>query len=109
MFFFRYADGNDHIGEHRDDEKELDPQSCIASLSIGQTRDFVLRHETRVRKQQLSADEKTIPENVSLQLRHGSLLMMRPPTNKYWYHSLPIRKKALGVRINFTFRKVLKG
>ncbi|KAG8521228.1 DNA oxidative demethylase ALKBH2, partial [Galemys pyrenaicus] len=67
----RYKDGCDHIGEHRDDERELAPGSSIASLA------------------------------------HGSLLMMNPPTNTHWYHSLPVRKKILAPRVNLTFRKIL--
>lgn len=31
----RYKDGCDHIGEHRDDERELAPGSPIASVSLG--------------------------------------------------------------------------
>lgn len=109
FFIFRYADGDDYIGEHRDNERELDPEAGIASLSIGQCRDFVLRHEARVRKTMSAAkDKNSIPDNITLPLKHGSLLLMRPPTNNHWYHSLPKRKRALGVRINFTFRKLLR-
>lgn len=43
--------------------------------------------------------------SVKVELQHGSLLMMNPPTNKIWYHSLPVKKSAVGVRINMTFRK----
>ena len=43
---------------------------------------------------------------VKLLLEHGYLLMMNPPTNKVWYHSLPPRKNCLGVRVNLTFRKM---
>lgn len=32
----RYRNGNDHIGEHRDDESELDVEAGIASVSLGQ-------------------------------------------------------------------------
>ncbi|XDV20404.1 hypothetical protein PO909_025737 [Leuciscus waleckii] len=30
----RYKDGHDHMGEHRDDERELDPACPIASLEL---------------------------------------------------------------------------
>ena len=39
------ADGRDHMGEHKDDEEELVKGSPIASLSLGQARDFVFRHQ----------------------------------------------------------------
>jgi alkylated DNA repair dioxygenase AlkB len=41
----RYKNGQQHIGEHRDDEKDLLPDSPIASVSFGQEREFVFRHE----------------------------------------------------------------
>uniref|UniRef100_A0A493T4B7 DNA oxidative demethylase ALKBH2 n=1 Tax=Anas platyrhynchos platyrhynchos TaxID=8840 RepID=A0A493T4B7_ANAPP len=98
----RYKDGLDHIGEHRDDEKELVPRSPIASVSFGACRDFVFRHcESR------GKNAKRRIEPVTLQLAHGSLLLMKYPTNVYWYHSLPIRKRVLSPRINLTFRKVM--
>ncbi|XP_032054944.1 DNA oxidative demethylase ALKBH2 [Aythya fuligula] len=98
----RYKDGLDHIGEHRDDEKELVPRSPIASVSFGACRDFVFRHcESR------GKNAKRHIEPVTLQLAHGSLLLMKYPTNVYWYHSLPVRKRVLSPRINLTFRKVM--
>ncbi|XP_053558101.1 DNA oxidative demethylase ALKBH2 [Bombina bombina] len=98
----RYKDGSDHIGEHRDDEKELVPQSPIASVSFGACRDFVFRHrDARCKNPMLQL------EPVKLELAHGSLLMMNFPTNVYWYHSLPVRKKVLAPRINLTFRKII--
>ncbi|NWS39606.1 ALKB2 demethylase, partial [Probosciger aterrimus] len=98
----RYKDGEDHIGEHRDDERELVPRSPIASVSFGACRDFVFRHcASRGKK----ATRHIKP--IKLQLAHGSLLMMKYPTNVYWYHSLPPRKRVLAPRVNLTFRKVM--
>ncbi|XP_025837342.1 DNA oxidative demethylase ALKBH2-like isoform X2 [Agrilus planipennis] len=98
----RYRNGLDYIGEHKDDEAELDIHTPIASLSLGQHRDFVLRHENS-RKRKLGSS--SLP-TVKLCLEHGSLLLMNYPTNKFWYHSLPQRKKVPGERINLTFRKI---
>lgn len=98
----RYKDGLDHMGEHRDDEKELDPRCPIASVSLGAARDFIFRHRDARGKQ--SCRDVT---PVKLELAHGSLLLMNPPTNTYWYHSLPIRKKVTAPRINLTFRRIL--
>ncbi|XP_075852752.1 DNA oxidative demethylase ALKBH2 isoform X4 [Microcebus murinus] len=98
----RYKDGCDHIGEHRDDERELAPGSPIASVSFGACRDFIFRHkDSRGKKPSRRV------EVVRLQLAHGSLLMMNYPTNTHWYHSLPVRKKILAPRVNLTFRKIL--
>lgn len=98
----RYKDGSDHIGEHRDDERELAPGSPIASVSFGACRDFCFRHKDSRGKNPLQRLEV-----VRLQLAHGSLLMMNHPTNTHWYHSLPVRKKVLAPRVNLTFRKIL--
>lgn len=100
----RYKDGQDHMGEHRDDERELDPVSPIASVSFGAARDFIFRHRDARGKQ----SSRQI-EPVKLELAHGSLLLMNPPTNTFWYHSLPVRKKVLSPRINLTFRRILQG
>ncbi|CAH1792443.1 unnamed protein product [Owenia fusiformis] len=98
----RYKDGCDHMGEHRDDEKELKDGAPIASLTLGQQRDFIFKHADSRGK---NAKRKIPP--VVVELTHGMLLMMKYPTNKYWYHSLPVRKKALGLRINMTFRTMV--
>ncbi|XP_077622087.1 DNA oxidative demethylase ALKBH2 [Crocuta crocuta] len=98
----RYKDGRDHIGEHRDDERELAPGSPIASVSFGACRDFFFRHKDSRGKQPARKVDV-----VRLQLAHGSLLMMNHPTNTHWYHSLPVRKKILAPRVNLTFRKIL--
>ncbi|KAF6729532.1 Alpha-ketoglutarate-dependent dioxygenase alkB-like 2 [Oryzias melastigma] len=88
-FCRRYKDGLDHMGEHRDDEKELDPACPIASVSLGAARDFIFRHRD-ARGRNCSRQI----EPVKLELAHGSLLLMNPPTNTFWYHSLPVRKKS---------------
>ncbi|KAK7869079.1 hypothetical protein R5R35_000798 [Gryllus longicercus] len=98
----RYRDGRDHIGEHRDDEADLDRGAPIASVSLGQTRTFVLRHGDARRP---GPRRQALPP-VKIDLEHGSLLMMNYPTNRYWYHSLPPRKSSPGVRLNLTFRKM---
>ncbi|KAM6166208.1 DNA oxidative demethylase ALKBH2 isoform 1-T2 [Erethizon dorsatum] len=98
----RYKDGCDHIGEHRDDERELAPGSPIASVSFGACRDFFFRH-----KDSRGKNPCRRVEVVRVQLAHGSLLMMNPPTNTHWYHSLPVRKKVLAPRVNLTFRRIL--
>lgn len=95
-----YKDGRDHIGEHRDDERDLVDKSSIAGLSFGQERCFVFKHRDARRKK---AERKDIPVEKVL-LGHGSLVVMKYPTNMYWYHSLPISKTAMGQRVSLTFR-----
>lgn len=97
----RYKDEEDKIGEHKDDEKELIPESPIASISLGQKRDFILRHEL------LRANYPNAPKREKITLEHGSLLLLHFPTNQHWFHLLPKSKKTMSVRINLTFRKMI--
>ncbi|GLV46209.1 nimA-like kinase [Carabus blaptoides fortunei] len=92
----KYNNGADHIGEHRDNEPDLDPNAPIASLSLGQRRPFVLKHRDARKR---GADKRNIPP-VKIILENGSLLLMNPPTNKIWYHSLPPKKTATGTANN---------
>ena len=45
LILFRYKDGTEYMGEHKDDEKDLDAHAPIASLSLGQPRDFYFKHQ----------------------------------------------------------------
>jgi len=89
-----YHDGDDGMGWHSDDEKELDARAPIASLSLGAIRKFAFKNR---------ADKSTI----SLFLENGSTLIMHPPTQEFWQHSLLKTKKNTGLRINLTFRKII--
>ena len=91
-----YRDGQDSMGWHSDDEPELGPDPSVASLSLGATRRFQLRRRR---------DRRT---RVDLDLRHGSLLVMGPPTQAHWQHAVPKRPKASGAgpRVNLTFRYI---
>lgn len=89
-----YRSGQDSMGWHSDDEKELAPG--IASLSFGGERTFAFRH--RYQKEQ---------PPVRLTLQHGSLLLMQGTTQQYWQHQVPKTARAVEPRINLTFRQVL--
>ena len=73
----RYRSGRDAMGWHSDNEPELGARPVIASLSMG------------------------------LDLPHGSLLVMRGDTQTHYRHALPRTAKAVGERINLTFRRIL--
>lgn len=100
----RYKDGTDYMGEHRDDESDLERTAPIASVSFGQKRDFVFRHKDARGKKKTRQDLSVVKTT----LASGSLLVMYPPTNEFWYHSLPVRKRAAAPRINLTFRVMVK-
>ena len=90
-----YRDGRDCMGWHRDDEAELGPRPVIASLSLGATRRFAL-------KQRHGAGPK-----LALPLSHGSLLLMRGETQGHYRHAVPRTARAVGPRINLTFRRII--
>ncbi len=90
-----YRDGRDAMGWHADDEPELDPAAPIASLSLGASRTLRFRPVQR---------DAAPP--VAVELGHGDLLLMDPPTQRHWQHALPRRLKVAAPRINLTFRVV---
>lgn len=92
-----YRDGNDSMGWHSDDEKELGREPVIASLSLGASRRFLLR--PRNREAQPAARQE-------LQLAHGSLLLMKGESQQRFQHSLPRTRRPVGLRINLTYRLV---
>lgn len=88
-----YRHGRDGMGWHADDEPELGRDPVIASVSLGATRRFRLRHRKR-------------RETVPIDLDHGSLLLMQGPTQHHWVHAVPKTVRPVGERINLTFRDV---
>ena len=88
-----YRNGRDHMGWHADDEPINGPEPIIASLSFGASRRFDLRHnETK--------------ETVSVELHHGSLLLMSGKCQHRWKHRIAKTAKVSEARINLTFRCV---
>ena len=88
-----YRSGNDSISWHTDAETELGINPIIASVNFGATRKFQLRHN------------KT-KEKLEIELTHGSLLIMQGELQHYWQHQVPKTNKAVGERINLTFRTI---
>ena len=89
-----YHSGNEGMGWHSDDEESIQPNSIIASLSLGAERKFSFKH-------------KQTKQTISSVLEHGSLLIMKDATQAYWLHSLPKSKTISGPRINLTFRTMI--
>jgi len=94
-----YRDGDDSMGMHADDEPELGKNPVIASLSLGETRTFKLRH---VRDKAAKHD---------LPLAHGDLLVMGGTLQHFFRHGVAKVARGrvghgdpVGPRINLTFR-----
>ena len=91
----RYADGKQNVGWHSDNEAEIIKESPIASISLGASRDFLIRHN----------QTKKITK---IELFSGDLLLMYSPMQQHWQHSLPKRAKVTTPRINLTFRQLIE-
>ena len=89
-----YRDGNDSMGLHADDEKELGINPVIASLSLGESRDIYFKH-------------KNIKTSLNIPQTSGQLIVMHGNTQKYWKHEIKKTKKPKKPRINLTFRNII--
>ncbi len=89
-----YRSGNDSMGKHSDDEKELGLFPVIASISIGIKRDFIIFEKIGLKRR------------YKLELENGSLLIMKNNSQKLYSHELPKRKNLDKGRINLTFRYI---
>jgi alkylated DNA repair dioxygenase AlkB len=96
-----YGNGASSIGWHSDDEADLGAEPTIVSLSLGAEREFQFRRKV--------ARGMQAPP-IGLRLGHGSLLLMRHPTNRDFQHQLPkrggSRPDRIGPRLNLTWRRI---
>lgn len=90
-----YRTGQDSLSWHQDDEPELGNDPVIASVSFGDTRSFQFKHKVRKHL-----------NPVSIPLTHGSLLIMKGSTQRFWVHQIPKTSKPVGPRVNLTFRVI---
>ena len=90
-----YRDQKDSVSWHSDDEKELGTNPTIASLSLGEPREFQLKHKSH-------QDKK-----LSINLGNGDLLIMKGALQHNWLHCIPKRNSACTPRINLTFRQII--
>lgn len=86
-----YRNGNDYISFHKDKAQYVVYETTIASLSLGATREFILKHETTGQK-------------TTVLLHHRALLLMRGKTNSLYFHAIKKDPKILEPRFNITFR-----
>jgi hypothetical protein len=87
----KYPDGSAIIKKHRD--KEMTKGSQICGISLGATREFKL------------SPINGVGGSHRLNLTHGSLYCLLPPTNDFWLHEiLPSDTKE--ERYSLTFRNV---
>lgn len=87
----RYRSGQDSMGMHADDEPGMG--NVIASLSLGATRKFRIKHNMS-------------KETMSFPVDHGTLIIMAGTMQQHWKHEIPKTKEPVGERINLTFRHI---
>jgi len=88
-----YCDGTAQIPYHADNEKDIYPESSIASVSVGAVRKFKLK-------------ENTMRKTTDIFLQHGSLLVMGPGTQQKYKHAVLKSTVIHTPRYNITFRHV---
>lgn len=67
----------------------------IASLSLGGSRDFLMKHKDDGKRKE------------KFPLESGDMLVMQGTTQSKWLHSIPKRTSSVQPRVNITFRKAM--
>jgi alpha-ketoglutarate-dependent dioxygenase alkB family protein 2 len=83
--------GSDKVGWHSDNEKLLNKNKPIISVSFGTTRDFDVRLTSNIKKKWRQA------------LNSGDVVIMMPGVQQKYQHHIPPRS-GKGRRYNLTFR-----
>lgn len=89
-----YRDNNDSVAWHRDKESRYGKRPVIASISLGQTRNFDFRKKDHHQSK------------YSLPLPNGSLLIMKGDLQENWEHRIAKSTIPMKERINLTFRLI---
>ncbi|WP_262152626.1 alpha-ketoglutarate-dependent dioxygenase AlkB family protein [Chryseobacterium foetidum] len=89
-----YRNNNDSVAWHRDKESSYGKRPVIASVSLGQTRNFDFRKKDHHQSK------------YSLALPNGSLLIMKGDLQENWQHRIAKSAVPMKERINLTFRLI---
>ena len=89
-----YRGGDDSVSWHSDNDYASGGQPVVASASFGATRRFRVRSFAKPR----------VTHNFDL--AHGDVVIMGPEAQKLWQHCVPKTSKAVGPRLNLTFRHI---
>ena len=87
-----YQDGSQRIGWHSDRE-ELGRSTPIVSISLGTSRQFLIRSKT-----------DGIHDRASITMTNGSMIVMENICQLKYLHSVPKESEVKDGRINLTFR-----
>ncbi len=88
-----YRDGNDSVSWHNDHREEMIELPTIAVLSLGATREMLVRSKARPRR------------TFSCDLEPGSLFVMSGRAQEFWEHHVPKVGTPIGPRISVALRQ----
>jgi len=88
-----YANGEEYISKHSDDESGLEPNAGVVALSLGAERKFRIR------------DKKTNEVVSEVLTRESEMLqMVGERFQREYTHEIPVEKRVKEERTSFTFR-----
>jgi alkylated DNA repair dioxygenase AlkB len=87
-----YRDGRDSVAWHSDRIEHVKPNPTIALLSLGSTRQMLLRTKERPRK------------TLAVDLDPGSVFVMSGPSQVHWEHTIPKTSRPADARVSIAFR-----
>ena len=99
----QYVNASQCVGYHADQLGAIGPRPTIASLSLGVARSFRLKRSVAL------GDDHFHRGTISIRLPHNSLLIMHPPCQELYQHSIPpvsvlsSHPISLSSQINLTF------
>ena len=103
MLVNRYLNGNAHIPFHKDDHR-LFRKSTICSLSLGATRDFIVKIVQFTEEHRRNIEIPDRPE-YRFELESGDILLMGGVSaQKETVHSVPPAPECENIRYNLTLR-----
>jgi alkylated DNA repair dioxygenase AlkB len=88
-----YRNGSDSVSWHNDHREELIELPTIAVLSLGSTREMLVRSKSRPRR------------TFSCDLEPGSLFVMSGRAQEFWEHHIPKVKRPIAPRISVALRQ----
>ena len=89
-----YEDGEDYIGYHSDNERQLVKNQRVYCFSYGAVRKFKFKHN----------ETKAV---LDLVLPNNSFLIMKEKTQNLYKHSLPVMKGVSTRRVSVTIRQMI--
>lgn len=89
-----YRTGEDSMGMHADNERELGPDPVVATLTLGAPRKFVLKARRGTHRAEYV-------------LGDGSLLVMGGRCQSEYVHGVPKTRNPVPPRLSLTFRKIV--